>query len=67
MAAKEQVGVRLTPEQLKDIEDTKPKIERAKVEIAALKKMGMDTRSLEDKLQWSEDTGKLLLDVFGPE
>ncbi len=40
-------------------------VKKARHDIAVMKKLGMDTRSLEDKLDWAENARKTLLSEFG--
>ena len=40
-------------------------IQKAKKAIQTLKKIGMDTVDMEEKLEWAENTRKLLLTEFG--
>lgn len=40
-------------------------VETAQRQIAALKKLGIDTQTLEDKLEWAEEVRKTLLSEFG--
>ena len=50
----------------KQLGDLKAQIDGANISIAALKKIGMDTKALEDKLTWAEETRKILLSTFAP-
>ena len=40
-------------------------IEKAEVALAALKKLGMDTKVIEEKLEWSKMARETLLSEFG--
>lgn len=48
----------------KQLTDLKTQIGQAQASIAALKKIGMDTSMIEDKLDWAEEARKTLLNTF---
>ncbi len=48
-------------QQLRDME---PIVIQGKKDIAALKKLGLETKSLEDKLDWAEEARKTILSEF---
>jgi hypothetical protein len=49
----------------KRLTEQAPDLERARNAVNTLKKLGMDTTSLEEKLTWAEETRKTLLSEFG--
>lgn len=57
--------IKLTTEMKTRLEGTTPDIERAQHAIDVLKKIGMDTTELEDKLRWAKETKDILLREFG--
>jgi hypothetical protein len=54
----------LTPEMRKELENLEAMIARGKAGIETLKKIGLDTTDLEEKLDWSINTRQVLLDQF---
>jgi hypothetical protein len=56
--------VKLPPEVQARLGNLKKEIEGARRGIEALKNMGMDTRALEDRLEWAEGVRKTLLNEF---
>lgn len=57
--------IKLTTEMKARLEGTTADIERAQHAIDVLKKIGMDTAELEDKLRWARETKDILLKEFG--
>ncbi len=57
--------VKLDPAATQKLKDLAPDLERAYKEIATMKKLGMDTKDLEEKLAWAADARKTLIDNFG--
>lgn len=56
--------VRLTPEMRSELEGSSKDIERAEHAIGVLKKLGMNTKELEDKLEWAKTAREVLLKEF---
>lgn len=61
-----------TPEVIRMDDATKARLVKmdkeigaARKAIAALKKIGMDVSTLEDKLEWAEEARKILMEEFG--
>ncbi len=48
----------------KDLRAQEPAIVRARKDIATLKKLGLQTKELEDKLNWAEEARTTLLKEF---
>lgn len=46
------------------LKDMQADINRARSDIAALKKIGLDTHVIEDKLTWADEARKTLLEHF---
>ena len=57
--------VTLPPEMKKKLMEAEGDLERAGHGIEVMKKLGMDTKELEDKLEWSKTVRKTLLEEFG--
>ena len=57
--------IKLPPEVAERLRQIAPDLERAKGDIEALKKLGLDTSVLEDKLRWAELARSVLLERFG--
>lgn len=57
--------LKLTPEVTQKFKDMQPKFEQAENTLAALDKIGLDTKELRDKLKWAKDVQKILLESFG--
>jgi hypothetical protein len=47
------------------LEEQGPFVETAKKQIQTLKKLGIDTKQMEEKLEWAEEARKTLLSEFG--
>lgn len=56
----------LTPEQIRKLREAKTDIERVSGNLAILKSMGLDTKELEDHMNWAMNVQKTLLDKFVP-
>ena len=56
--------VKLTPEMRTRLAAMDKEIEGAKRVIGTLKKLGMDTRALEEKITWAEEVRTALLTEF---
>lgn len=54
----------LTPEARARLEALAPDIPTVRERLATLKKLGMDVKPLEEKLDWAEETRKILLKEF---
>lgn len=65
MAKKEpELPIKLTDEDKKMLRDLEIDIERAKKASKALKEMGVDTTSIDDKIAYSEKARNILLEEF---
>jgi hypothetical protein len=58
-------AIKLPVEMRENIKSLQPSLAQAKLSIASLKKLGMDTTELEEKLAWGEKTIDVLLSEFG--
>lgn len=56
--------VKLSKEQVTQLESSKRDMPKIKKSIQLLKQIGMDTRMLEDRLSWAEEVNDLLLKEF---
>lgn len=56
----------LTPEQIRKLRAAKTDIERVSGNLEILKSMGLDTKELEDHMNWAMNVQKTLLDKFVP-
>lgn len=56
---------KLSPDIRQKLEDMVKDIEAAKSAIQTLQKLGIDTRVLEDKLNWAAEVRETLLKEFG--
>lgn len=66
MAKKEVVDLmKLPPAIRSNLENMDAEIKTAKKSIGVLKKLGMDVRTLEDKLNWAEEVRSTLITEFG--
>lgn len=54
----------LPPDIAERLKNLGPDFEESKRQMAALRKMGLDTRDLEEKLEWAETAQKVLLEDF---
>jgi hypothetical protein len=59
------VKTTLPAEVRKRLTDMAPDIEESKRTVAVLKKLGMDTTVLDEKIRWAEETKDILLKEFG--
>lgn len=57
--------VELSAEMKMQLKNLDKDISSAEKAVEALKKIGMSTAALEEKLQWAKDTRKILLEEFG--
>ena len=57
--------VKLSPQQKTDLEGAKSSLVSARKELAVLKKLGMDVKVIEDKLNWADEVQSTLLKEFG--
>jgi hypothetical protein len=55
---------KLDPALRQRLTDLSPSIEKAKHGMDVMKKLGMDVRSIEDKIQWAEKVRKTLLESY---
>lgn len=63
--AKPRAVIKLPAEVKTRLEDVKEDMERARHGIEVLKRLGMDTRELEEKLEWAEKARDTMLTEFG--
>jgi len=56
--------IKLTPEAVKRLQTAQEDIEGAKRNLEVIKKLGFDTKELEEKLKWAEEVAKTLLSEF---
>jgi len=56
--------VRLPPETVQRLKDLEADFKAAWGDLEALKKIGLDTALMEDKLRWAEEARKVLLERF---
>ena len=56
--------VKLPPAMVKDLKLQEVSVVRARKDIQTLKKLGLETKELEDKLNWAEEARKTLLKEF---
>lgn len=56
--------IKLPAEVAKGLRDQEPDIVRARRDIQILKKLGLETKALEDKLDWADEARKTLLKEF---
>lgn len=57
-------GIKLPPKMAKDLREQEVNVVRARKDIQTLKKLGLETKELEDKLDWAEEARKTLLKEF---
>jgi hypothetical protein len=57
--------VKLPADIKQQLEEQGPFVETAKKQIQTLKKLGIDTKQMEEKLEWAEEARKTLLSEFG--
>jgi Holliday junction resolvasome RuvABC DNA-binding subunit len=48
------------------IKQNKTTLQEARSKVEALKKLGMDMKEIEDRLNWAEQASQTLLDEFSP-
>lgn len=56
--------VKIPPEMAKRLKDLTANFATSKQQLAALKKLGIDTKEVEEKLDWAEMAQKVLLEDF---
>jgi len=56
---------RLPPDIARVLREQEPVVVRARKDIQALKKLGLETKALEEKLDWAEEARITLLKEFG--
>ena len=56
--------LKLPAEITKTLREQEKHVARARKDIATLKKLGLATKELEDKLEWAEEARKTLLKEF---
>jgi len=56
--------IKLPAAMAKDLKSQEVNVVRARKDIATLKKLGLQTKDLEDKLDWAEEARKTLLKEF---
>jgi len=64
MTEKRKPLVQLTDKQIADLKKVQIDVPQAKIELAALKRLGLDTTDLEEKLAWGEEVANTLLETF---
>ena len=66
MAAENEAAsrIKLPPAMVKDLKSQGVSVASARREIAILKKLGLQTKELEDKLDWAEEARTTLLKEF---
>jgi len=57
-------GVKLPAAMVKELKAQEVSVVRARKDIETLKKLGLATKELEDKLNWAEEARKTLLKEF---
>ncbi len=57
-------SIKLPPSIAKDLRAQEVNVVRARKDIQTLKKLGLQTKELEDKLDWAEEARKTLLKEF---
>lgn len=57
--------VTLPPESRRLLENMGATVERLRADLEVLKKLGLGTAVIEDKLDWAEQARKVLLEHFG--
>jgi len=57
--------VKLPAEIKTQLEGLEATVKRARRDIETMRKLGMDVKPLEDKLEWAESARKTLLSEFG--
>lgn len=57
--------VTLPPESRRLLENMGGTVERLRADLEVLKKLGLGTAVIEDKLAWAEEARKVLLEHFG--
>ena len=57
--------VKLPPESRKLLQDMGSTVERLRADLEVLKKLGLGTALIEDKLAWADEARKVLLEHFG--
>jgi len=57
-------SLKLPLEIVKQLKSQEVDVVRARKDIMALKKLGLETKVLEDKLDWAEEARKVLLSEF---
>ena len=56
--------IKLPASMVKDLKSQEKNVLAAKKDIQTLKKLGLQTKDLEDKLEWAEEARKTLLKEF---
>ena len=54
----------LTQDQIKRIKDSQATLPKIKKAMNTLKRLGLDTKVLDDKIKWAEEVQKTLLEDF---
>ena len=57
----EEMVIKLTDDEKKHLETLKGDIEKGKKAISAMKEMGLDVKSLEERIEWAETARDVLL------
>lgn len=57
-------AIKLSPEQVSNLEMSKKSIATARKELSIMKKLGMDVKMIEEKLSWAEEVSQTLLKEF---
>jgi hypothetical protein len=65
MAEKSDKGVRLSDEQKKRLGELDDNVQRARQELEVMRRLGLDVTAIEEKLDWADETRKVLLQEFG--
>ena len=56
--------IKLSPEQVNNLQMSKKAIDTARKELNIMKKLGMDVKMIEEKLTWAEQVSETLLKEF---
>lgn len=56
--------IKIPPEVAQQLRDMEATVDGARRDIATLKKLGLDTKALEEKLEWADEARKTLLTSF---
>lgn len=62
--AKPRERIKLPPKVATELQDLRGTVAQARHDISVMKKLGMDTKMLEDKLDWAEKARETMLKEF---